>query len=120
MKMRLELLPLEIRITMKMKNYTTQSNFALRTLCLTSGIAASLLFAATQSASAQTSSNRAGKTTQREQVKPDVRTGGKGTSTVSPLVGAEWQVAPQILSAIPSAVGDGFGCAVAMLSLIHI
>ena len=117
MKMRLELfelLPLEIRITMKMKNYTTQSNLALRTLCLTSGIAASLLFAATQSASAQTSSNRAGKTTQRGQVTPDVRTGGKGTSTVSPLVGDEWQVAPQILSAIPSVVGDGFGCAVAM------
>jgi|GEM_PF-1939025 len=117
MKMRLELfelLPLEIRITMKMKNYTTQTNLALRTLCLTSGIAASLLFAATQSASAQTSSNRAGKTTQREQVKPDVRTEGKGTSTVSPLAGAEWQVAPQILSAIPSVVGDGFGCAVAM------
>ena len=117
MKMRLELfelLPLEIRITMKMKNYTTQSNLALRTICLTSGIAASLLFAATQSASAQTSSNRAGKTTQRSQVTPDVRTGGKGTSTVSPLVGDEWQVAPQILSAIPSVVGDGFGCAVAM------
>ena len=117
MKMRLELfelLPLEIRITMKMKNYTTQSNLALRTLCLTSGIAASLLFAATQSASAQTSSNRAGKTIQRGQVTPDVRTGEKGTSTVSPLVGDEWQVAPQILSAIPSVVGDGFGCAVAM------
>ena len=117
MKMRLELfelLQLEIRITMKMKNYTTQSNFALRTLCLTSGIAASLLFAASQPASAQTSSNRGGKTTQREQVKPDVRTEGKGTSTVRPLAGAEWQVASQILSAIPSVVGDGFGCAVAM------
>ena len=117
MKMRLELfelLPLEIRITMKMKNYTTQSNFALRTLCLTSGIAASLLFAATQPASAQNSSNRAGKTTQRDQVKPDVLTGGKGTSTVSPLAGDEWQVIPQILSAIPSVVGDGFGSAVAM------
>ena len=53
MKMRpelFELLQLKIRITMKMKNYTTQSNFALRTLCLTSGIAASLLFAATQPA----------------------------------------------------------------------
>ena len=117
MKMRLELfelLPLEIRITMKMKNYTTQTNLALRTLCLTSGIAASLLFAATQSASAQTSSNRGGKTTQREQMKPDVRTEGKGTSTVSPLVSAEWQVASQILSAIPSVIGDGFGSAVAM------
>ena len=117
MKMRLELfelLQLKIRITMKMKNYTTQSNFALRTLCLTSGIAASLFFAATQPASAQTSSNRAGKTTQREQVKPDVRIGGKGTSTVSPLTGDEWQVIPQILSAIPSVVGDGFGSAVAM------
>ena len=117
MKMRLELfelLPQEIRIKMKMKNYTTQSNFALRTLCLTSGIAASLLFAATQPASAQTSSNRAGKTTQRDQVKPDVRTGGKGTPTVSPLAGDEWQVIPQILSAIPSVVGDGFGSAVAM------
>ena len=117
MKMRpelFELLPLEIRITMKMKNYTTQSNLALRTLCLTSGIAASLLFAATQSASGQTSSNRAGKTTQRDQVEPDVRTEGKGTSTVSPLAGDEWQVIPQILSAIPSVVGDGFGCAVAM------
>jgi FG-GAP repeat len=119
MKMRLELfelLPLEIRITMKMKNYTTQSNFALRTLCLTSGIAASLLFAATQSASAQTSSNRAGKTTQREQVKPDVRTEGKGTSTVRPLdiQEYEWKVRSQILSAIPSVVGDGFGSAVAM------
>lgn len=117
MKMRLELfelLPLEIRITMKMKNYTTQSNFALRTLCLTSGIAASLLFAATQSASAQTSSSRAGKTTQRDQVKTDVRTRGKGTSTVRPLEGDEWQVIPQILSAIPSVVGDGFGSAVAM------
>ena len=117
MKMRLELfelLQLKIRITMKMKNYTTQSNFALRTLCLTSGIAASLLFAASQPASAQTSSNRGGKTTQREQVKPDVRTEGKGTSTVRPLAGAEWQVASQILSAIPSVVGDGFGCAVAM------
>ena len=117
MKMRLELfelLQLKIRITMKMKNYTTQSNFALRTLCLTSGIAASLFFAATQSASAQTSSNRAGKTTQRDQVEPDVRTEGKGISTVSPLVGDEWQVIPQILSAIPSVVGDGFGCAVAM------
>ena len=117
MKMRpelFELLQLKIRITMKMKNYTTQSNFALRTLCLTSGIAASLFFAATQSASAQTSSNRAGKTTQRDQVEPDVRTEGKGISTVSPLVGDEWQVIPQILSAIPSVVGDGFGCAVAM------
>ena len=117
MKMRpelFELLPLEIRITMKMKNYTTQSNLALRTFCLTSGIAASLLFAATQSASGQTSSNRAGKTTQRDQVEPDVRTEGKGTSTVSPLAGDEWQVIPQILSAIPSVVGDGFGCAVAM------
>ena len=117
MKMRpelFELLPLEIRITMKMKNYTTQSNLALRTLCLTSGIAASLLFAATQSASGQTSSNRAGKTTQRDQVEPDVRTEGKGTSTVSPLAGDEWQDIPQILSAIPSVVGDGFGCAVAM------
>lgn len=117
MKMRLELfelLPLEIRITMKMKNYTTQSNLALRTLCLTSGIAASLLFAATQSASAQTSSSRGGKTTQREQVSADGRTEGKGTTTVRPVVGEEWQVASQILAAIPAVVGDGFGSAVAM------
>lgn len=117
MKMRLELfelLPLEIRITMKMKNNTTQSNLALRNICLTSAIAVSLFFAASQSASAQTSSSRGGKTTQREQVSADGRTEGKGTTTVRPAVGEEWQVASQILAAIPAVVGDGFGSAVAM------
>ncbi len=114
MKMRLELTPLEIRITMKMKNNTTQRNLAIRSICLTSGIVASLFFAANQFASAQTSSSRGGKTTQREQVSSDGRTGGKGTTTVRPLVGEGWQVAPQILAAIPAVVGDAFGSSVAM------
>lgn len=44
----------------------------------------------------------------------DGRTEGKGTTTVRPVVGEEWQVASQILAAIPAVVGDGFGSAVAM------
>lgn len=109
-----ELLPLENRITMKMKNYSTKSNFVVRNICFVTGIATSFLFSGSQFADAQVSSERGGKTAQRDQDRGNGRSEGRGFGNIKSDVGDGWQVAPQILAAIPAVVGDAFGCSAAM------